>query len=78
MYAEQLRILVVSTVKYVVRACFVGDFAHCFGIVRRCRGYMKECRDLCFYIIQGMYLDAAFLLSELRPPENFQTKVYRG
>ena len=39
---------------------------------------MKEGRNLCFHIVQGMYLDAAFLLSELRPPENFQTQVNGG
>ena len=39
---------------------------------------MKEGRNLCFHIVEGMYLDAAFLLSELRPLENFQTQVYRG
>lgn len=77
-YAEQLRKLIVSTVKNVVRACFVRYFAHCFGIVSRCSCYMKEGRNLCFYIIQCMYLDTTFLLSELRPPENFQTQVYRG
>ena len=77
-YAEQLRKLIVSTVKYVVRTCFVRYFTHCFGIVSRCSSYMKEGRNLCFYIVQGMYLDAAFLLSELCPLENFQTKVYRG
>ena len=70
MYAKQLRKFVVSTVKYVVRACFVGGGAHCLGIVCRCTSYMKECRDLCFHIIQSMYFDTAFLLSELCPPED--------
>ena len=77
-YAEQLRKLIVSTVKNVVRFYFVWYLAHCFGIVSRCSCYMKEGRNLCFHIIQYMYLDTTFLLSELRPLENFQTQVYRG
>lgn len=56
-YAEQLQILIISTVKYVVEACLVGDFVHCFGIVSRCCGYMEEGRNLCLHIVQSMYFD---------------------
>ena len=71
-YAEQLRKLIVSTVKNVVRSCFVWYLAHCFGIVSRYSCYMKEGRNLCSHIVQGMYLDIVLLLSGLRPPEYFQ------
>lgn len=51
MHAEQLRKLVVSTVKYVVEAFFVRYFAHRFGIVSRCSCYMEEGQILCFHIV---------------------------
>ena len=38
---------------------------------------MKEGRNLCFYIMQCMYLDTTFFFLT-SPTENFQTKVYRG
>ena len=39
---------------------------------------MVEGWHLCLQVIEDVSLDATFLLSELRPPENFQTQVYRG
>jgi putative transposase len=43
--------IVISTIKYVARARFIRDFIHYFRIVYRCFCDMKECWDLCLYII---------------------------
>ena len=37
---------------------------------------MKECRNLSFYIKQGVHFDTAFVLAKLCPPKDTQTEVY--
>ena len=39
---------------------------------------MHESRHLCFYVIERMHLDAAFVLAELRPLEHRKAQVDGG
>ena len=70
--------IVVATVEDVMRPGFVRYLRHRLCIMHLSWSNMHESRHLRFYIIEGVHLDAALMLTEFSPLEYRQTKVYSG
>ena len=64
--------VIATSIEDVERVLLVRYGIHCFHVMDSCRGNVKECRNLGLQIIQGMYLDAAFLFPEQRPFKDVQ------
>ena len=65
----------ISPVKDVVGIRFVRNLIHGIHVMDFGLGNMKKVRDLCNYIIEGVYLDTTFGLSKTCPPKKVQAQV---
>ena len=70
--------MVVCAVKYVTRTWFIRNNIHRYHIVRFCVRDVNECRNLCLNIKERMYFNASFVLTELSPLKDTQTKWDSG
>src|SRR5574344_1047178 len=77
-YAVKLLKVIVASIEDVVSTCLIGNFLHGFGVMDRSSGDVVERRNLCLKVVEDVSLDAAFLLTELCPPEHRKTERYRS
>ena len=67
--------IIVTSVVDVERVLFIRNDIHCFCIMDLCWSYVKKGGYLRLKIIQSVYLDSSFPLSEQSPFKGAQTSV---
>lgn len=65
--------IIVTSVVDVERVLFIRNDIHCLCIMNLCWSYVKESEYLRLKIIQSVYLDSSFPLSEQSPFKGAQT-----